>query len=76
MNWNERSRGLAGDIERQREAIEELRILVAPAKLIREAELIMLGLVHHLAMLRERRHAIPHNQRRPRDAATHSRSRS
>ena len=53
------------DIERQREAIETLRKRAATAKAIREAELMMLGLVRHLAMLRERRNAILHAERRP-----------
>ena len=51
------------DVERQRQIIEALRTIVAPAKAIRDAELVLDALKQHLALLRERRKAILSRQR-------------
>jgi hypothetical protein len=50
-------------IERQREEIANLK-LCSDAKSLRAAEMILEGLEQHLAMLRERRNAVLHSQRR------------
>jgi hypothetical protein len=53
------------DVELQRRLVEALRTIVAPTKAIRDAELVLDVLKHHLTVLRKRRKAFLSRQRRP-----------